>query len=245
MATTIHNSGQLKDRMTSLENSLRGHARSASFGAGLTLLLGVVLIGGLAFYFWYGFNTIGNFLSEKEAAKNIIDIVEGQLNDNMQPATDYLHALVKKSSPDWAKAASAAIIENAPSAREHAVAASVAAMEESIKQQNEHAKQMVVAYIQKNEAKIKEAVARLSSSPKEADQFLADLNESFSKEVEVDIDAGVKQLVDFVEGFNTLLSKTKSDSVRMTQLQAMQREILMLFKRAVKEHTSTGPVAQR
>src|SRR5829696_6287669 len=110
MATTIQTSGELKARMSSLENSLRGHARSASFGAGLTLLLGVVLIGGLAFYFWYGFNVIGNFLSEKKAAENILDIIEDRLNDNMKPETDYLHGVVKEQSPAWAKAASAAII---------------------------------------------------------------------------------------------------------------------------------------
>ena len=97
-------SGELKARMTSLESSLRGHARSASFGAGLTLLLGVVLLAGLGFYFWYGFNVIGGFLSEKEAANNILGIVEGQLNENLDPARKYLEGVVKETrrrGPNW------------------------------------------------------------------------------------------------------------------------------------------------
>ena len=77
----------------------------------------------------------------------------------------------------------------------------------------------------------------LFRSAKEADQFLADLREAFAKDVEVDLDSVVKQTNDFIDGFNGLLGKTKSDSIRLTQLQAMQREILMLFKRAMIEHT--------
>lgn len=242
MASTIHTSGELKSRMTSLENSLRGHARSASFGAGLTLLVGIVLLGGLSFYFWYGFTTIGSFLGEKEAAKNILDIIEGQLNDNMKPATDYVETTVKESAPSWAEMASTSVIQGMPAAREHAVTASIAAMDESVRQQNEHLKQMVAAYIQKNEAKIKDAVGRLSGSAQDQDQFLTDLNESFGKEVEVDIEVVIKRVEDFVDGFNTLLTKTKADS-KLTNLQAMQREILMLFKRAMHEHTQNLPVA--
>jgi hypothetical protein len=242
MASTIQTSGELKARMTSLENSLRGHSRSASFGAGLTLLVGVVLIAGLAFYFWYGFTTIGSFLGEKDAAKNILDFIEGQLNDNMKPATDYVEKLVKDESPAWAKMASDSIVEGMPSAREHAVTASIAAMDESVNQQNEHLKTLVAAYIQKNEAKIKDAVSRLTGSKEDQDQFLKDLNESFAKEVEVDIEVVIKRVEDFVDGFNALLTKTNSDS-KLTNLQAMQREILMLFKRALHEHTQNLPDA--
>ena len=238
MAATIHTSGELKSRMSTMENTLRTHARSASFGAGLTLLVGVVLIAGLSFYFWYGFHVIGGFLSEKTAANNIIDIVEGQLNDNLDPARKYLEDMVKDNAGSWAQMASDSVVGGIPTARDHGVVFAVSGLEQSLAESNKHAKDMVVAHLRKNEAKIRDAVKRLSSADaKEADQFLADLREAFAKDVEVDLDSVVKQTNDFIDGFNGLLGKTKSDSVRLTQLQAMQREILMLFKRAMIEHT--------
>ena len=245
MASTIQTSGELKARMTSLESSLRGHARSASFGAGLTLLLGVVLIAGLGFYFWYGFNVIGSFLSEKEAANNILAIVEGQLNENLDPARTYLEGVVKENAPAWAELASTSVVEGMPAFREHAVTMAIAGMDQSMAESNKHAQDMVATYLRKNEAKIKDAVKRLSGPKAEQDQFLADLKDAFAKEVEVDVDVAVKQVSDFIDGFNGLLTKTKSDSVRLTQLQAMQREILMLFKRAMMDHTAGTPVAKR
>src|SRR5829696_7683471 len=114
MATTIQTSGELKARMSSLENSLRGHARSASFGAGLTLLLGVVLIAGLGFYFWYGFNVIGSFLSERDAATNIIGVVEDRLTENLEPARKHLEKLVNENAPAWAEMASSSVVEGMP-----------------------------------------------------------------------------------------------------------------------------------
>src|SRR3954464_8761549 len=130
MAATIQTSGELKARMTSLEKSLGGHARSASFGAGMTLLLGVVLIAGLGFYFWYGFHVIGGFLSEKTAASNIIDVVEGQLNDNLDPARKYLEDMIKDNAVEWAGMASTMVVENMPAAREHSVGMAVGAMDQ-------------------------------------------------------------------------------------------------------------------
>jgi hypothetical protein len=243
MASTIHTSGELKARMTSLEKSLGGHARSASFGAGMTLLLGVVLIAGLGFYFWYGFNVIGGFLSEKKAASNILDIVEGQLNDNLDPARKYLETVIKDNAPAWAEMASTSVIDGMPAAREHAVTMAVAGIDQSLAESNKHAKEMVATYLRKNEAKIKDAVKHFSGSQKEGDEFLAELKDAFNKEIEVDIDGAVKQVVDFVDGFNNLLNKTKTDSVRLTQLQAMQREILMLVKRALMDQ-AVQPLAQ-
>jgi hypothetical protein len=55
----------------------------------------------------------------------------------------------------------------------------------------------------------------------------------------VDIDQLVSQVGGFIDGFNGMMEKTKSDRVRLTNLQAMQREMLMLFKRALLEHTPT------
>jgi hypothetical protein len=246
MATAIHTSGELKARMTALENSLRGHARSASFGAGMTLLVGVVLIAGLGFYFYYGFSVIGSLLSEKEAASNIVGIVEGQLTENLEPARKYLEGVIKENASTWAAMASDAVVDGMPAAREQAVVMAVAAMDQSMEESRRHANQVVASYVRKNEAKIKDAVKRLSSgSAKEADEFMADLRDAFGKELEVDVDVAVKQVMDFLDGFDSLLSKTKSDSVRLTNLQAMQREILMLFKRAMMDHAPATPLASR
>src|SRR5215203_4039407 len=143
MATTIHTSGELKARMTSLETALRGHARSASFGAGLTLLLGVVLIAGLGFYFWYGFNVIGSFLSEKEAANNIISVVEDRLSENLEPARKHLEKVVVENAPSWAELASTSVVEGMPAFREHAVTMAIAGMDQSLAESNKHAQDMV------------------------------------------------------------------------------------------------------
>lgn len=238
MAATIQTSGELKARMTSLEKSLGGHARSASFGAGMTLLLGVVLIAGLGFYFWYGFSVIGGFLSEKTAASNIIDIIEGQLNDNLEPARDYLEKMVKSNAPSWAAMASNAVVDGMPAAREHAVAMSITAMDQGLEENRRHANAVVAAYIKKNEAKIKDAVQRLSSgNPKEADQLLADLKESFNKEMEIDVDSVVKKVSEFLEGLNGAIVKANKRTGKMTNLEAMQQELIMLFKRAMIDHT--------
>jgi len=246
MASTIHTSGELKTRMSALENTLRTQSRGASLGAGLTLVVGIVLIAGLSFYFWYGFHVIGGFLSEKDAANNIIGMIEGQLTDNMDPARKYLEGVIKENAPSWAEMASNSIIENMPAAREQGVGFAVTGLDQSVAESNRHAKDMVSAYIKQNESKIRDAVKRLSSGDKkDADQFIVDVRDAFNKQVEVDPDAVVKQTVDFIDGLNAALVKTKNDSGRMTNLQAMQREILMLLKRAVMEHTENmTPVAQ-
>jgi hypothetical protein len=245
MASTIQTSRELKTRMESLANALQGRARSASIGAGLTLLVGAVLIAGLGFYFWYGFNVIGSFLSERDAANNIIGVVEDRLTENLEPARKHLEKLVKENAPAWADLASTSVVEGMPAFREHAVTMAIAGMDQSMAESNKHAQDMVATYLRKNEAKIKDAVKRLGGPPKEADDFMTDIKDAFAKEVEVDIDVAVKQISDFIDGFNSLLTKTKSDSVRLTQLQAMQREILMLFKRAMIDHTAGTPVAKR
>jgi len=247
MASSIHSTGELKARMSALETALRSQSRSASFGAGLTAVLGVVIVVYVAVVGYLGYTNFGPWLTDKGAAKNIVDAVEGQLTQNLEPTRKYLEDTIKENAPAWAGMASSTIIENMPAAREHGVVAAVAGLDQSMAESNRHAKEAVTAYIRQNQAKIKDAVARLASGdPKEADQFLADLRDAFNKQLELDPDAVVKQTVDFIDGLNGALTKTRDTNTRMTQLQAMQAEILRLLKRAVKEHTEnlTTPVVQ-
>ena len=246
MASSIHSARELKDRMAALESTLRSRARSARFGASLTAVVGVLVVVYLVAAFYLGYTMVVPYTG-KGAAKEIVDSVEGQLTQNLEPARKYLEDTIKDNAPDWAKTASGMILENIPAAREQGVVFAVSSLDQSMAESNRHAKDMVTAYIRQNEAKIKDGVQRLSSgNSKEADQFLVDLKEAFNKQLELDPDAVVKATVDFIDGLNAALTKTANDSGRMTQLQAMQREILMLVKRALMDHTKgLTPVAQR
>lgn len=230
--TNIASAADLKQRMASLEKTLQSHASRASLGATLTLLLGIVLLVGLGFYFWYGYTHIIGFLTPK----NLVESVETQVVERIPEYRVQIEGSVKENAPSWAKLASSAMLEGIPSAREYALNASLSAFDDVLNKGTEHSKDVLAKHIQENRGQFKEAVRKLSAGDKASEAYIHEITESFAKALEVDTENVIKSISDFAGGFNELLAKTGNANARLTNLQAMQREILMLAKRALLEH---------
>jgi hypothetical protein len=223
--------------MGDLEGRLRRSATGASFGSGLMLIVGLAVLGAASFFFYrYGYQ---EFMPLLTSPKTIVDAAETTLIDQTKAGREYLEGMVKENAPAWAEMASTAMHDNLPMVRQHALTHATTAFDDVLNKGADHSKEIVEKFIEKNQGMIKEGVKKLSSDPKTAEAFVTEIGTVFAKEAEVDIDQLVSQVGGFIDGFNGMMEKTKSDRVRLTNLQAMQREMLMLFKRALLEHTPT------
>jgi hypothetical protein len=218
--------GTLPERVAAVEGDVRSLRRGYAFSNLLTLVVGVAVLGGLAYFFHYGFGQITPML----APDMVVAFAENKVTENVPEARKYAEEFVKESSPAWAVFASDSARSSMPMLREQALVAAVAALDSHLQSGKEASRDVVSQYFRTNRKLVAEGIEKLSSDPKVAEQFVSEISVEFGKQLGGDL----KEKVGGVVGFFSDLAKnmnTVRTSKRLTDVQAMQKELFMLVKR--------------
>ena len=161
----------LQSRLDQLQRDIAAERARASRATIMTLIAGVVFLGLLGFYFYYGYTN----LKSVAEPKMLVDYGEQMVNDNLPKARESLEEHIKKSAPEFASQLSKQAQDATPKIRQKVTEKLLEEMEKMAQEAVVMSEQHFKAYLHDNEKLINQKFEELKNNPKLAEASLREL----------------------------------------------------------------------
>jgi len=231
MAHTSPNSSptlvdELKKRLARMQADLAAQRRSLNRSSTLTAILGLIVLGALAAYFYYGYTQIA-YAAEPE---RLVDVAETIVNDNLPNARASLEQEVDKNAAKWAQSLSQKARQSLPDLRAKAETYFVEQVDKSLDESAVLTDQHFRNFVKENKPLLEKAFKDLEKSPELADDSLADLEKALDKELQSDLRAQASATFDALNQLNEKLKKLRAGK-NLSPPEQTERELIMIVRR--------------
>ncbi len=233
--TSASSSASAQQRLERLRQELiQQHARSqhatlitAGIGA-----VSLVLLGG---YFYYAYAQLAEFTEPKQ----MVDVAQGMLEDNLPEARQALEKEIVKQAPVWAEKLSQQAQQGLPVARKKLEEYALTQAEAKFKETKLLTEEQFREFLGDHRALLEAGFKDLANNSKLADDTLADFEEALNATLKEDLKT---QSAVYLETLNNLHDKVKRLELgqKLSQEEQLERRIVMLCRRMQTIHTGTG-----
>jgi hypothetical protein len=213
------------NRIDQLNRRLASRRRSTNFASTLTLIIGLIAIGLLSFYFYYGYKQF----QEVTDPKMLITLVKDQVNSNLPEVRNMAAQEIRASAPQWAQEASNELIKQMPTARAEIEKQIRAFLDSQLIEAKTITQAKFRQMIADNRAEVKEAVDTILSD-KESQEFINAFMPVVEKSVAIDVQNNASEALGGFVDLNDRLEKL-SKGEGLSELEKQQRYVLGLVQR--------------
>jgi len=222
-------------RLEQLRRELQKQKSATNMSAMLTTLIGVVALGVLGGYFYYGYTQI-TILSEP---KSLVTLVEQQLSDNVSNVRQSLEAEVVKSSPVWAESLSKQALDNLPTARQRLEDYVITQLDEEIKKRELFTEAQFQTFLHKNHDVVERDIKHLATSPTLAESEIAGIQKALEAELQTNFQSQARDMFMALTLANEKIQKlTKGQG--LTPGERLESRALGLGRRMLLDNGSAG-----
>lgn len=229
----------LADRLERLRSDLASQAAKTRRGNVLTLLVGLIAMGAMGGYFYWGYSQFSEVLQTDRVADSVATLVD----DNIPGVRKSLEEEARKSAPVWAEGLSKQLRDSLPLGRKKLEDYVVERTKDTLAQGTVLTQEQFTKFAQDNKAALKMDIAALAKSPELADSAISELEKSLTAQLDSNLKTNANELVYILVAFNEKLGKL-SKNQKLDQTESIERRMAMLARRVQSEKVSTaGPPA--
>lgn len=200
--------------------------QAANRAAILTSLLGLLLLGGLGFYFYLGYRA-ANYVTQP---KNLVAYVGSLAEDRLPEARTSIEQEVSKNAPVWSQGLSKQILENLPRGRQTLEDQLLNQLDTAVAEASKITDDEFSKFLKNNKSLIEAKFKELSTSDRLADQSLKEIQEALDREFQADLKERARELSQTLHTLNERLVRLKQGT-RLTPEETLERRSLLLARR--------------
>ena len=228
----------LAGKLERLRRELASQASSIRRGNILTLLLGLLALGGLGAYFYWGYSQFSEVLQPDRVADTVATLVD----DNVPGVRKSLEDEARKSAPAWAEGLSKQLREALPVGRRKLEDYVIDRTKETLQTGAVLTQEQFTKFVQDNKIALKSDIVDLTKGPILADSAIAELEKSLQAQLDSDLKTNANEMVYILTAFNEKLAKLAKNQ-KLDQTEAIERRLAMIARRVQSDKVSTsGPV---
>lgn len=212
-------------RIDKLNRRLQQKRKTTNLGSTLTLLIGLVAIGLLSFYFYYGYTQF----QEISDPHTLIKIGKDQLNSNLTAVREMAAKQIRESAPQWAEEASKSIIDQMPVGRKEIEAQLTTFIDTQFQDAKVVSQEKFREMIAQNRADIQAAVDTILSD-KESEAFVSAFMPVVEKTVGIDVQNNAAEALGAFGELNQRLDRLAKGE-KLSEIEQQQRYVLGLVQR--------------
>jgi hypothetical protein len=218
-------------RIDQLVKRLASRSRMTNFGSTLTLLIGLIAVGALSFYFYYGYTEIKNITNPK----TVVDFIQGQISDNAVPVREAAAKHIRESAPKLAEDLSNQLMAQMPVARGELESHLRTFIQGKFDEAKVLTQDTFRKLIQDHRAEFDEAMKTIQSD-KESEKFMDMFMPIVEKNAGFEIQTNAGEALGAFGDLNNRLEKLAKGE-NLTDLEKQQRYLLGLVQRLRVEQT--------
>jgi hypothetical protein len=227
-------------RLEQMNSGLAGQASRIRRGALLTLLGGLLVLGLLGAYFYYGYTQFSEFTQPDRIA----GVVQTLVDDNLPSMRKSVESEITRSAPVLAEKLSVQLRDNIPTGRQKLEDYIITQMKVTLAQGNMHTSEMVTEFLRTNRDKLRANAKELAKSPELAEGSIKDLEKTLELQIGTDLKGQATELMTALNSMNDKLQKlTKASGLNKTE--ALERRLLQIARRLQMEQVSTADPVTR
>jgi hypothetical protein len=231
---------ELATRLDQMHVRLAGQASQIRRGAALTLLIGMLILGLLGAYFYYGYNQFSEFTEPERIAGAVQTLVD----DNLPTMRKSVETEITKSAPILAEKLSIQLRENIPTARGKLEDYIVAQMKDTLAQGSAHTSERIAEFLRANRDRLRADAKELAKSPAMAESSIKDLETALDKEIGTDLKGQATEMLVVLNSLNEKLHKlSKPNNLNKTEV--LERRLLQIARRLQMEQVPTADIVGR
>jgi len=225
-------------RLERLRQDLASQASKTRRGNILTLFVGLLALGALGGYFYWGYSQFSEVLQHERVADSVATLVE----DNLPSIRKSLEDEARKSAPTWAEGLSKQLRESLPEGRKKLEDYVIERSKATLAEGTVLTQEQFTKFVQNNKDALKKDMADLAKDPTLAEAAVVDLEKSLESQLDSDLKTDANEMVYILAAFNEKLDKL-SKNEKLDQTEAIERRLAMIARRVQSEKVSTaGPV---
>jgi hypothetical protein len=210
---------QTERELASLKAKLRSSSR-------MTCIVGLIILGLLSAYFYYGYSEINALLQPKE----VVAATSSYIDDQLPAIREQLETQIKDNSEQWAQMVSDYAYEAIPELRLALEDFALKQLDEVFDQVASLTEEEFKKFLVDNRDLVETAFKELADNPKVSDELLAKLEAALEEELGVQMKDQAKDLLDTLEKLADEVEVLK-EGKNLEELGAAKRRVLMLARR--------------
>ena len=228
----------LAHRLEKQKAILAREAASLRRGNFLTLLIGVLALGALAFYFYWGYSQFSEVMEHEKLA----DFVVIQIDDRIPELRKSLEEETKKAAPNWAGSLSKQLQDNVPNARKKLEDYVVDKVKTTLNDGTVLTEQQFTKFLKDNRETIRKDIQELAKNPTLSTEAVAELEKILEAQLNADLKTNAKELLAILGALNVKLTKLAKNA-KLDKTELIERRLAMIARRLQSEQVSTSTPA--
>jgi hypothetical protein len=225
----------LAKKLDRLRHDLAAQASKTRRGNWLTMLVGLLAMGALGGYFYFGYSQFAEVVQHERVADTVATILE----DNLPSIRKSLEEETRKSAPVWAEGLSKQLRDSLPTGRKKLEDYVIAQTKETLEKGTVLTQEQFTRFIQNNKAALQADISELSKGPVFADAAIAELEKSLQTQLDGDLKTSANELVYILTAFIDKLTKLAKNQ-KLDQTESIERRLAMIARRVQSERISTA-----
>jgi hypothetical protein len=223
------------DRLETTRKELASHASRIRRGALLTLLLGLVILGALSAYFYFGYTQ----LSELTEPERIAVTVQTLVDDNLPSMRKTIEDEVAKQAPTLAEKLSIQVRDSIPTGREKLEEYVIGQMKSTLDQGAMLTSEQIAGFLHNNRDKLRRDARELAKNPELAQSAVGDLEQALEAHLGTNLKAQATELMTALNSANSKLTKL-SQAANLSETEQIERRLLQIARRLQTEQVPGG-----
>jgi hypothetical protein len=232
--STTHET-QAADRLDVMRVRLAALSSKIRRGALLTLLVGLIILGMLTAYFYYGYTEISEFTQPERIAASVQTLVD----DNLPSMRKSIEDEITKQAPTLAERLSNQVRENIPTGREKLEDYIIAQMKTTLDQGAVITSEQIATFLRNNRDTLRRDAKELAKSPELAQASIGELEKALEAELGGNLKGQAMEMMTALNAANDKLEKL-SKSANLNKTEQIERRLLQISRRLQMEQGSGG-----
>jgi len=225
---------QLDSRIDELEANISKIQAKIRTSAKLTLVVGLLAMGGMSYYFYHGYTTIKSIIDPNELTDAAIGLAEA----NLPTLRKNVEEQIETSAPDWAAALSDQALKSVPTVREKLEGYVVDQTEDAMGQVQVMTTTQFRKILKENRDILQEGFTSLASEDQLPDEVFEQLEAALEKELKSDMQESAGTVLETLTMLNGRLQRLHK-GVNLNEEEKLERQILMRAKRLQLQEADT------
>jgi hypothetical protein len=222
-------------RLEKTHSQVASQASRIRRGAWLTLFGGLLVLGLLGAYFYYGYTEFSEFTEPERIAGTVQTLVD----DNLPTVRKSVEAEISKSAPVLAQKMSTQLRENIPTGRKKLEDYILDQMKNTLEQGRVQTSDKIASFLRTNRDTLRANTKELAKSSALAESSIATLETALEHEMGADLKGQSMELMAALNSTNDKLQKlAKNTNLNKTEI--LERRLLQIARRLQMEQVSSS-----
>jgi hypothetical protein len=201
----------------------------------MTIIVGILLLGLLGGYFYYGYSQISSVMEPE----TLVNAAQTWLDDQLPQVRRQLEAQIDKSAPEWAENLSKQAQSSLPTIREKLEGYVLEQVDQTVEQTVTITEDKFRQFLRDRRDLLETGFKDLSTSPELAKESLSQLEAALNESMQTDMKQGASDLYATLTQMTEKLAHLHANQ-HLTPQETLERQILMQLRRLQLEEV--GPL---